>query len=178
MKKKKLSLKKLIFMTLCLDMGIVLKKLLGPGVNVFTDLLRIPGGIGTSFSLMFILVGAVLCDVPFGATLMCFIQSLVALCLGSVGSMGLLAPLGFILPGVIMDLSIFLFKKTALSNTEQTMYINGIASASAALVANLLVFRLWGVSFLLYTAVSLTFGLITGLLASFLIKRLRKVCKF
>ena len=94
MKKKKLSLKKLIFMTLCLDMGIVLKKLLGPGANVFTDLLRIPGGIGTSFSLMFILVGAVLCDVPFGVTLMCVIQSLVALCLGSVGSMGLLAPLG------------------------------------------------------------------------------------
>ncbi len=57
---KKMNLRTVIFLALCCDMGLFAKKLIIPFANVITDALHIPGGIGTSFSLMFLVVAAVL----------------------------------------------------------------------------------------------------------------------
>ena len=85
---KRFSLRNLLFLTLCCDLGLFSKRLIAPAANILTDFLRIPGGIGTSFSLMFLVVAAELVPIFGCATLMSIIQSMIALSLGMVGSMG------------------------------------------------------------------------------------------
>ena len=101
---KHLSLRNLLFLTLCCDLGLFSKRLIAPAANILTDFLRIPGGIGTSFSLMFLVVAAELVPIFGCATLMSVIQSMIALSLGMVGSMGILSPIGYIVPGIVIDL--------------------------------------------------------------------------
>ena len=79
------SLRNLLFLTICCDLGLFSKRLIAPA-NILTDFMRIPGGIGTSFSLMFIIVAAELVPIFGCATLMSIIQSMIALSLGMVGS--------------------------------------------------------------------------------------------
>lgn len=49
---KQIPLKKYIFMAICCDLGLFSKRLIAPVANIITDALHIPGGIGTSFSLI------------------------------------------------------------------------------------------------------------------------------
>ena len=58
---KQWSLRELIFFALCCDLGLFSKKLIGPAANLLTDALHIPGGIGTGFSLMFLVIAAAVC---------------------------------------------------------------------------------------------------------------------
>ena len=55
---KKFDLRTLIILALCCDLGLFAKRIIAPVANVITDSLHIPGGIGTSFSLMFLVVAA------------------------------------------------------------------------------------------------------------------------
>lgn len=82
-----------IFLALCCDLGLFSKRLISPAANLITDSLHIPGGIGTSFSLMFLVIAVVLVPRPGCAAAMGAVQSALALGLGMVGSMGALSPL-------------------------------------------------------------------------------------
>ena len=167
---KKLSLRQLVFMALCCDLGIFAKKLIVPAANLLTDFLHIPGGIGTGFSLMFIVIAAVLVPLPGAATLMGLVQSGIALCMGTVGSMGALAPVGYIVPAVGIDL-VLLFPRSA----EGVVFANALASALACIAANLIVFHLRGLVFALYLCVALTSGAVCGVLAAGCIKKLAPI---
>lgn len=52
------NLKTIIFLSLCCDLGLLSKRLISPLANIVTDSLHIPGGIGTAFSLMFLVIAA------------------------------------------------------------------------------------------------------------------------
>ena len=172
---KHIKLRRLIFLALCCDLGLFTKRLIAPVANILTDSLHIPGGIGTSFSLMFLVIAAMLTP-GFGCgTLMGAIQSMIALSLGMVGSMGVLSPIGYIVPGFVIDCVIVLSRKTRLSDDVAMLTANMLAAASASLVANILVFRLSGVVLLLYMAVAFTSGAICGVLGGSLVPRLRPV---
>ena len=168
-------LRMMILLALCCDLGLFSKRLIAPAANVITDALHIPGGIGTSFSLMFLVVAAMI--VPhFGcAAIMGIVQCVIALILGMVGSMGALSPIGYILPGLVIDLLLTITRKLSLSRTDQAVLLNAAASCSASLAANLIVFRLQGFALVLYLCVSATSGVICGLLASELVRRLMPV---
>lgn len=105
-------LRNLIFLALCCDLGLFAKRLIAPVANIVTDFIKIPGGIGTSFSLMFLVVAAAVVSVKGCATIMGFIQSMMALALGMVGSMGALSPIGCIVPGLIIDLVFLIGRKS------------------------------------------------------------------
>lgn len=159
-------------MALCCDMGIFAKKLILPAANILTDSLHIPGGIGTSFSLMFIVVAAAFVPRFGSGTLMGLVQSGIALCMGTVGSMGALAPIGYILPGFAIDCVLFVSGKLKLSRSDSLVIANSIAAVAACIAANMIVFRLRGVVLLLYVSVSLTSGAICGLLAGKIAEKL------
>ena len=172
---KHTKLRRLIFLTLCCDLGLFTKRLIAPVANILTDSLHIPGGIGTSFSLMFLVLAATLMP-GFGCgTLMGAVQSMIALSLGMVGSMGILSPIGYIVPGFVIDCVIALSRKTRLSDDVTMLTANMLAAAAACLTANAIVFRLRGVVLLLYLSVSLTSGAICGILGGNLALRLRPV---
>lgn len=169
---KKLKLMQLIFMALCCDLGLFAKKLIAPAANLLTDAMHIPGGIGTGFSLMFLVVAASLVG-RFGCgALMGAVQSALALAMGMAGSMGALAPVGYILPGLAIDLALRAFRKRSDGGV---MAASVAASLAACLAANAIVFRLKGLPLLLYGSVACTTGAICGLTASALVARLRPI---
>lgn len=172
---KRQKLRRMLFLALCCDLGLFSKRLISPAANVLTDFLHIPGGVGTSFSLLF-LVLAVSMSPGFGCgTLMGAAQSIIALCMGMTGSMGVLAPLGYILPGFVIDCVFYLAHNIRWDDTLAIPAANMLAAVSASLAANLIVFRLSGVVLLLYLSVSLTTGAACGMLGVSLARRLRSV---
>jgi len=172
---KNFKLKHLIFMALCCDFGLFAKKLILPAANLVTDALHIPGGIGTSFSLMFLIVAAFLLPNCGCAAVMGTVQSVIAFSFGMVGSMGALAPVGYIVPGIVIDLVRQGSKRLHLTTGEAVVIASVLSSISASLTANLIVFHLRGLVLLLYASVAGTSGAICGILANSLVVRLEPV---
>ena len=166
------KLRRLIFMALCCDLGVFSKKLIVPAANLITDFLHIPGGIGAGFSLMFIVLAAAFVPRFGAATLMGAVQSGIALCMGTTGSMGALAPIGYILPGIVIDLVMLLARKAHLAREESLAIANIAASAAACLAANMIVFRLRGAALALYVCVAALSGAVCGMLAGACAKKL------
>lgn len=176
---KRFNLRALIFMALCCDLGLISKKLISPAANVITEALHIPGGVATSFSLLFLVIAASLVSIPGCATLMGTVQSVLALAFGMTGSMGILSPIGYILPGIVIDLVFFISRKMPAPEIKNYIMIASIVgSAAAALVANVIVFRLWGLVLAVYLLVSATSGVISGLLAILLNERLSPIINY
>lgn len=173
MKKTKLSL--LIFMALCCTLGLFVKKLVNPLANVITEALHIPGGISTGFSIMFLVVAAEIVMMKRSGLMMGAVQGFLALALGRIGSMGILAPLGYIVPGITIDLVYSMQKYLKLSRIERMILANGLAAMMASVTANVLVFHLSGPVLWLYLCVSLTSGSIYGYLGSLVVVRLYPV---
>ena len=172
---KSFRLRTLIFLALCCDLGLFSKRLIAPVANLITDFLHIPGGIGTSLSLMFLVIAAVMTE-RFGcATIMGVIQSVLALSLGMVGSMGALSAIGYIVPGFVIDLLLSLTRKSPLSRRDRIVLANAVAAPCAALTANFIVFHLQGVVLLLYLCVSATSGAIFGLVGAEIARRLAPI---
>ena len=172
---KTFRLRTLIFLALCCDLGLFSKRLIAPAANLITGFLHIPGGIGTSLSLMFLVIAAVMVE-RFGcAAIMGAVQSALALAFGMVGSMGALAPIGYIIPGVVIDLLLAATRKSTLSRRDRVVLANAAAAPCAALTANIIVFRLSGVALLLYLCVSATSGAIFGLAGAGIVRRLTPV---
>ena len=171
------KLRQLLFWTLCCDLGLFAKKLIAPGANLITEALHIPGGIGTSFSLMFLVIGS--CLVPhFGSgALMGTVQSILAVIFGMTGSMGFLAPIGYIIPGLIVDIVLWAGRKSRMEKTLCCVLANMLSSAAAALTANFIVFRLQGIVLLLYTTVSLFTGAVCGFAAGKTVRYLEVILK-
>lgn len=169
---KTFPLRTLIFLALCCDLGLFSKRLIAPAANLITDLLHIPGGIGTSLSLMFLVVAAVTVE-RFGcAAVMGAVQSGLALAFGMVGSMGALSVIGYIVPGIVIDLLLAVTRKSSLSRRDRMVLANAAAAPCAALTANLIVFHLQGVVLLVYLSVAASSGAIFGLAGAELARRL------
>lgn len=170
---RKMTLREMIFLAVACDIGMAAKKIIAPLANLITDNLHIPGGIGTGFSLMFILI-ALLIYPRFGnATLMSIVQSGVAFCIGSIGSMGALAPIGYIVPGLVMDMTNTFLRKLGASENAIALASSVLASVTAAITANIIVFRLWGLILLLYLSVAALSGAVFSFIAVNLAERLR-----
>ena len=103
---KNINIKDLILLAFFADIGFVSKRVIAPFANVFTDFLRVPGGIGTAFSLMFIVIGTYLIQRKGSATVMSLVQCILAMSLGMTGAMGMLSVIGYIMPGIIIDIMI------------------------------------------------------------------------
>ena len=193
MKQSRLS--KLNFMALCCVLGLFTKKLINPLANIITESLHIPGGISTGFSIMFLVIAMEVVwedqngrktvqqhgrQIPsrlikYGGTLMGLVQGFLALCLGRVGSMGLLAPIGYIVPGIAIDLMYCLGSYFGFNRTERMVFANALAAMLASVTANIIVFGLKGLILWLYLCVSATSGTIYGFLGVAVAGRLRRV---
>ena len=175
MKNSKLHM--LIFMALCCTLGLFAKKLVNPLANVITEALHIPGGISTGFSIMFLVIATEIVMMKRSGLMLGAVQGFLALALGRIGSMGILAPLGYIVPGIIIDIVYFMQKYLKLSSMERMVLANGLAAIMASVTANVLVFHLHGPLLWLYLCVSLTSGSIYGYLGSLIVVRLYPVCQ-
>ena len=172
---KHLNLRAWLFMALCCDLGFFSKKLISPVAHLITGFLHIPGGVSTSFSLMFLVIAASLIPVFGCAALMGAVQSMLALFFFLSGSMGLLAPIGYILPGLALDLILYISRKMTNSSCPGIMPAMIVSSVTACLTATVIVYRLRGIVLLLYVFVSAASGSLCGILAVSLVSRLKPV---
>ena len=195
---KQSRLAKLNFMALCCVLGLVTKKLINPFANIITESLHIPGGISTGFSIMFLIIAQEMvwenssrnqntnaCSkkapshfVKHCGALMGIVQGCLALCLGRVGSMGLLAPIGYIVPGIAIDLIYYISNRFGFNRTERMVFANALAAVMASIVANIIVFSLRGPVLWLYLCVSATSGTVYGFLGVAVVGKLSKICSF
>lgn len=170
---KNLKLASLNFMALCCVLGLVCKKAVNPFANIITEALHIPGGVSTGFSIMFLVIAAEIVQMQKAGTLMGTVQGFLALAMGRVGSMGILTPLGYLVPGMSIDLIYYLQRYVNWSVTERMVFANALAAVMASVTANVLVFHLWGPVLLLYLCVSATSGAIYGLLGAAIVNRVQ-----
>ncbi len=174
---KNRQLRDLILLALFADIGFASKRLISPLANILTDFLRIPGGIGTAFSLMFLVIGSYLVKRRYAATVMGLIQCVLALSLGMTGAMGLLSPIGYIIPGIVIDLMIAVCDRLDPGPFITLTAANMAGSAAASLTANFIVFRLRGAVLCLYVLVSMVCAGFCGMTADVLIRRLQPLLK-
>lgn len=173
MKRSRLAM--INFMALCCVLGLFCKKLINPFANFITDALHIPGGISTGFSLMFLVIAAEITQTKRSGILMGTVQGLLALALGRIGSMGVLSPIGYMVPGLAIDLVYTLENRLKCSRTERMVFANALAAVTASLTANLMVFHLRGPVLWLYLCVSAASGTLYGFSGSAVAARLDPV---
>lgn len=170
---KDIKIRDLILLAFFADIGFVSKRLIAPFANVLTDFLRVPGGIGTAFSLMFVVIGAYLIQRKGAAAVMSLVQCILAMSLGMTGAMGTLSPLGYLLPGIVIDIVIALCQRYNASMPLSMTAANAAGSLTAALTANFIVFRLRGAVLALYLLIALISGGLCGLLSTVIYRRIR-----
>lgn len=172
---KKVSTRQLVFMAICLTFGLLAKRIVSPLTNTLTDFFRIPGGSAAmGFSLAFLIVGKKIVPLPFAATAMGFVQSLLALGLGMSGYQGAFAVITYTLPGVVIDI-LYPFIGTRKASF---CFAAGILSClTGAIMSNFLVFRLRGLSLLLWLLLAALSGSIGGYCAHLVSVRLADILK-
>jgi hypothetical protein len=170
---KHINVRDLILLAFFADIGFVSKRIIAPFANVLTDFLRVPGGIGTAFSLMFLVIGACMIRRKGAAAVMGLVQCILAMSLGLTGAMGMMSPVGYILPGIIIDITIALCTRCNAGIPVTMITANAAGSVMAALTANFIVFRLHGAVLALYLLIGLISGGICGLIAAVIHRRIR-----
>ena len=111
---------------------------------------------GKLTALMFLVIAVELFPRRRCGMIMGLVQSVLAFALGQVGSMGLLAPIGYIVPGIVIDVLLGVLGRAGLDRRERMMLANAAGAVSACLTANLIVFHLSGLPLLLYGCVAAT----------------------
>ncbi len=170
---KRLTTRQLVLMAFCVVLGLLIKRIISPVTNVLTDFFRIPGGsAAVGFSLAFLLIGREAAPVFGSATLMGFLQSLLALALGFSGYQGVFAVLTYTLPGLIIDCSALLMKRRDLPYFLCVSVLSCLASAA---LSDALVFHLAGIALLLWLLLAACSGVVGGLCAQLLYARVQKI---
>ena len=152
-------------MIICCAAGVFAKKIINPFANVVTDSLHVPGGISTAISLMFLVIASGITKRRCSASMMGLAQAIMALALGSVGSMGFLLPLAYVIPAVVIDLVMLIPGKGRASIRTKAFFANMISSVSAALFAEIVVFHLPLRPLTVYILLAALSGAIAGYLA-------------
>ena len=152
-------------MIICVFCGIIAKKLLNPFANAATTALHVPGGISTGVSLMFLVIASVITKRKWCASAMGITQAGAALTLGSVGSMGILMPLAYLIPAAVIDLIMLLPENEIITVRLKAFAANILSSVSAAVFADLAVFRLPVKALTVYLLLAALTGAVCGFAA-------------
>ena len=174
--KQKVPLRHLTFLAICVALSLVTKRLIAPVTNLLTDFIRIPGGgAAAAFSLMFLAVGTAGIHWRWATAAAGFIQGLLAMALGMSAYQGGYAVVTYTLPGLVIDLVRLVYPCT---NAAYFALSCAVANTCGALLTTLLVFRLGGLAFVLWLLVAASMGMLAGLLAAVIFKRIAKTAVF
>ena len=157
----------LIMVVFCFA-GVLCKKLINPVANAITGALHIPGGISTAVALMFLVIAASLTKRKWSASAMGMMQAAMALAMGSMGSMGLLRPLAYLIPGIVIDLVMLIPEGKSgglFTSRAKAFFANILSSVSAALFADFVVFHLPTKPLMAYLCVAALSGAVCGFVA-------------
>ena len=163
----------LVIIALLAALGIAVKPFVQPLIKLITATLKVPSGTIGGFIYMFWPVVAVAMTRKYGAaTLLSFVQALVAYIIG-FGSHGIANFPAYLLPGIVIDLTFLIFRDRGTN-----YLVGGIAGAlgNAAGVAfiNLVLFRMPPIALLFTVIVGMISGAVGGVAAIFVGRETRR----
>ena len=168
------SIYDLLIIAVMAALGIVLKPFIATLARLVVGPLMIPGGAVAGGLYMLWLVLALALTGKYGAsTLVGLVQALVIMFSGSIGSHGVMTLVSYTLPGVALDLGLFLLQHTVCC--PGCAFLAGlIANVTGTFIVNFIFFRLPGLFLCLILALAALSGGLGGLLAWQLLKLLKK----
>lgn len=164
----------LIIIAMISALGIASKPLIVPLSHIITGPLLIPGGVvAGGFYMLWIVLGAGIVGKPGTATLIGVVQALLVFGTGVFGSHGAMTLLSYTLPGLAVDLSLFLIKHRVCC--LPCAFLAGLAAnvAGSSLV-NIIYFRLPFVPLVLALAVAALSGGLGGIIAYKILQAVNK----
>ena len=168
--KRVMTTRELVFLSICIVLSLVSKRLVSPFTNLITDFVRLPGGgAATAFSIMFLVIGCSRISWSFAGTMATFLQGMLAIFLGMSGYQGAMIVFTYTFPGIVIDLIRAIVPHRGYA---YHLIVCSAANTAAALISNLLVFHLKSTAFLLWILIAMWFGVIAGFLGGEVDRRL------
>ncbi|HHU07893.1 MAG TPA: ECF transporter S component [Clostridiaceae bacterium] len=164
--KRRYRLVDYILMAMLAALGIAVKTIIVPLVQIVTGPLFIPGGVmAGGIYMLFLVLGKAIIRKPFVGSIISLIQAALVILSGSFGAHGAASLLTYALPGLAVDLVFFLIGRG--NNLKPACFIAGMAANMAGSFAvNLAIFNLSFIPLMLaLTAAALSGGL-GGLIAA------------
>lgn len=165
----------LVIIAMMAALGIAVKPVAVALVHIVTGPLFIPGGsLVGGFYMMWIVLGAALVNKRGTATLIGLVQSIMVIATGVYGTHGIVSLLTYTLPGLTVDVLLWLTRQEA--GAKMAMFIGGIgANLCGVFLANLVFFRLPLVPLLLAISAGALSGALGGLLAWLVAERFKQL---
>jgi hypothetical protein len=164
----------LVIISMMSALGIAVKIVLVPLVQIITGPLFIPGGsISGGIYMMFIVLGSMIVRKRFTAFLICAIQTILVTVTGTIGSHGVMSIITYLMPGIAVDILYFIINK--YQYTKGGCFLAGIVSNTVGtFLVNFVFFRLPLIPLLLTLCLGALSGGLGGLLAYALAKQVEK----
>jgi len=161
----KFSVFDLIVIAMISALGIASKPVIVPLSHIITGPLLIPGGVvAGGFYMLWVVLGAGITGKPGTATLIGIVQALMVFGSGVFGSHGAMTLLSYTLPGVAVDLLLYLIKHRVCC--LPCAFLAGLAAnVTGSALVNVIYFRLPFVPLMLALTVAALSGGLGGIIA-------------
>lgn len=165
----------LVVIAMMAAIGIAIKPVVVPLAHIITGPLYIPGGvIAGGFYMMWIVMGAGLVGKRGSATLISVVQAIMVVSLGIFGTHGIMSFFTYILPGLSVDLLLFLIRHRGCC--LGCCFAAGVAAnISGTFLVNLVFFRLPLIPLLLSLSSAALSGGVGGIIAFNVVKQFKKL---
>ena len=165
----------LVLMAFMATLGVAVKPFIMPMVYFISTPLLIPGGsVAGGFYMLWILLGAVIVKKPFTATGIGIIQAIMVIATGTVGGHGALSIITYTVPGIMVDLFLYVSKNT--KNYKLKLFFGCmIANVTGLLLTNFFLYQLPVQVLILSISIGAFSGGIGGIIAYNIYSKLIKV---
>ncbi len=172
----------IIIIAMMAALGIAIKAVVQPLVQIITGPLAIPGGtIAGGIYMMFIVLGYAIVRKKYTAFLICLVQAIMVMATGWFGTHGITSIVTYTLPGIGVELLFFITHLKGKKNRPLSMgecFAGGIvANVIGSTMVNFVFFDLAFVPLMLMLFTSALSGSLGGLLAYSLSNQINKVRK-
>ena len=171
---KKFSVSELILIAALAALGIAAKAIVVPLAHLVSAPLMFPGGaLAGGLYMMWLVVAMGLTGRRGTGTLVGVVQAILVVVTGVSGSHGIMSILSYTMPGVLMDLGLFVMRHRVCCRF--CSFIAGmLANIAGTVVVNLIFFSLPLIPLLLSLTVAAFSGGVGGLIAWELLRALKK----
>jgi hypothetical protein len=168
------SMFNIVIIAMMAALGIATKPIIVPLSHIITGPLYIPGGaIAGGFYMLWIVLGAAIVGKLGAATLISIIQAIMVIALGFFGNQGIVSLLTYIAPGIAVDF-IFLISGHRGCCIGCCFAAGIAANITGTFLVNLVFFQLPTIPLILTLACAALSGGLGGVIASSLLKQIRK----
>jgi ABC-type thiamin/hydroxymethylpyrimidine transport system permease subunit len=167
------ALSDIIIVAMMAALGIAVKAIIVPLVQIVTGPLFIPGGVvAGGFYMLFLVLGEAIVGKRGAAFLVALLQAAVVTVAGSIGSHGALSLVTYTLPGIAAEL-VFLVSRHKGCCAPCCFAAGMAANIAGSFAVNLLLFRLPLVPLFISLCAAALSGGLGGLVAHLLARRIR-----